>query len=140
MIVLKLISGAVPDSLRNPTNGVFDIAITALAYDKNAPLPDLRPYLSNGVFSLTIITTNQFVTIDGEVKQPGRYLWRDGLTLTNAIQLAGGPTEFAFRSLLRISHPDGFVERCNYSAIMKGLTNDVALKPGDHVSLSKRIF
>jgi polysaccharide export outer membrane protein len=135
-----LIWGAVPDSLRSPTNGVFTITILAITYDTNAPLPDLRPYLSNGVFSVAVVTTNELVTISGEVRRPGHYLWRDGLTLTNAIQLAGGLTEFAFRPRLRISHSDGSAERCNYSAIMKGLTNDVPIRAGDQIAIAKRIF
>src|SRR5437867_756207 len=89
----------------------------------------------------TIIVTNsvRFVYIDGEVKRSDRFVWTPELTLTNAIALAGGFTDFANRARLEIRRFDGgSVERYNYFRIRNGSTNNQALKPNDLVYVPRR--
>jgi polysaccharide export outer membrane protein len=89
---------------------------------------------------IVVRTTNHFVYIDGEVNRPGRQIWSAGLTLTNAIGLAGGFTEFARRSQLAVRHPDGAVEQFSYSEIRKGAKGDPMLREGDRVFVPRRFL
>src|SRR5687767_10338507 len=76
---------------------------TAQAPSHAAPPPFHR--------TITIVTTNRFVFVGGEVRHPGRFNWTEGLTLTNAVQAAGGFTDFANRSGLELRRADGSFER-----------------------------
>src|SRR5712692_8516792 len=80
---------------------------------------------------ITITTTNLFVYVGGEVKQAGRFNWVDGLTLTNAIAMAGGFTDFADRSRIELRRRAGSLERYSYPRIIRGLTNNPPLQPND---------
>jgi len=88
---------------------------------------------------ITITTTNLFVYVGGEVKQAGRFNWVDGLTLTNAIAMAGGFTDFADDSRIQIRRQAGSIERHSYSRIIRGLTNNPTLQPNDQVLVLKRL-
>jgi hypothetical protein len=50
-----------------------------------------------------------FISMTGEFRKPGRYAWTHGMTLKDAIDAAGGFTDFA-RRRLRIRHWDGSEE------------------------------
>ncbi len=78
---------------------------------------------------ITITTTNLFIYVGGEVKQAGRFTWVDGLTLTNAIETAGGFTDFADRSRIDLRRRSGSLERYSYPRIIRGLTNNPTLEP-----------
>jgi protein involved in polysaccharide export with SLBB domain len=67
----------------------------------------------------------------GEFRKPGRYAWTHGMTLKDAIDAAGGFTDFA-RRRLRIRHWDGSEEGYRLGA-GRILTNNPTLKPGDYV-------
>ena len=92
--------------------------------------------------TVTIIVTNsgRFIYIDGEVKRSDRFVWTPELTLTNAIALAGGFTDFANRRRLEIRRGDGSTEQYNYFRIRNGTTNDPALRPNDLVYVNRRWF
>lgn len=90
--------------------------------------------------TITIVTTNRFVFVGGEVRHPGRFNWAEGLTLTNAVQAAGGFTDFANRSGLELRRADGSFERYSYARILKGLTNSPVLNPNDQLIVRKRYF
>jgi len=81
------------------------------------------------------------VYVDGEVKRPARFVWTPELTLTNAIAMAGGFTDFANRRRLEIRRGSGgSVEVYNYLRIRNGSTNDPALKPNDQVYIGRSVY
>ncbi len=96
------------------------------------------PPFQHGV--ITITTTNLFIYVGGEVKQAGRINWADGLTLTNAIAMAGGFTDFADRSRIDLRRRSGSLERYSYPRIIRGLTNNPTLQPSDEVLVQKRLW
>jgi hypothetical protein len=62
------------------------------------PSPPVEPAASSLLpffHQTVIIETNHVVFVGGEVRNPVRMYWFEGLTLTNAIVLAGGFTDFA---------------------------------------------
>jgi SLBB domain len=95
-----------------------------------APSSDLRSIETNFIM----------VYVTGEVLYPGRITWRPGLTLTKAISLAGGFTDFADTQRLEIRSLDGVVEEYNYYSAMSAATNNPSLKRGDTVNVGRRFF
>ncbi|MBL4775776.1 MAG: SLBB domain-containing protein [Mariprofundus sp.] len=70
--------------------------------------------------------------IDGEVENPGRYVFQSGLTLRKAIALAAGFTERAARSKILII-PD------SRSSGKKGAMSDM-IQPGDSITVEESLF
>jgi polysaccharide export outer membrane protein len=66
----------------------------------------------------------------GEVGTPGSYEYRDGLTVINAVALAGGYTARADRSGVTIGRGE-----CGFDTLVDGLVN-----PGDVVTVAERFF
>lgn len=84
------------------------------------------------------------VFITGEVRQPTAQEYTPGLTLSQAIIQAGGPTEFAKRSKIEIKRkaPDGTVTvlRADFDKILRGESPDIELQPGDLIYVHRRFF
>ena len=79
-----------------------------------------------------------FVYVGGGFRKPGRYSWTNGMRLNDAIEAAGGFSEFASRRI-KLRHLDGTVEtyrlRGNWT-----VTNNPALKPGDRVQNPRELL
>ena len=77
--------------------------------------------------------TNVF--IDGEVKNPGMYPYRPGLTALNACVMAGGFKEFAApnRATIRRSGTKKEVIKVDLDTVKKGSAADTSLQPGDFI-------
>ena len=72
------------------------------------------------------------VYVDGEVRQPGRFPWTNGITAADALQLAGGFNDFVVSHWLRVHHWDGTQDRYRLTSDFR-LTNNFALRPGDAI-------
>jgi hypothetical protein len=79
------------------------------------------------------------VFVSGEVMHPGWITWKRGLTLTKAITLAGGFTEFANKKRLEISHVEGTPEPGYWDAA-SARTNAPLLQPGDTVRVGRSLL
>jgi hypothetical protein len=81
--------------------------------------------------------TQPYIYISREVKRPGPYSWSRGMTLTDAISSAGGFTEFAGRSRVRVLRKDHSMSGVyDYDRILKHKTRDPLLEPGDFISVT----
>jgi hypothetical protein len=81
-------------------------------------------------------TTRPAIYISREVKRPGVYSWSSGMTLTDAVTSAGGLTEFAGRSRIRLYHKGHSLAGVyDYDRILKHKTGDPALEPFDSISV-----
>lgn len=81
---------------------------------------------------------NREVSILGQVNEAGSLGWRDGLTLVQAVSLAGGLTPFAAPSRVKLTRRTGSGEETvtfeiSLSAIVDGRAEDMVLRPGDIV-------
>lgn len=85
-----LISRLNPDSTRTQLRSAFADAGGAVVNDLVLQEDDLIE-----VFSRTTFRPDRFVIVTGAVRNPGRLPWRDGMTLRDAVLLAGGMTEAA---------------------------------------------
>jgi hypothetical protein len=94
------------------------------------------------VIALPISTTDApptrpYIYISREVKRPGPYTWSRGMTLTDAVNSAGGFTEFAGLSRIRVLHKDHSIAGVyDYERILKRKTRDPVLEPGDYISVT----
>jgi protein involved in polysaccharide export with SLBB domain len=86
-------------------------------------------FLVNPQVSVQLKTYRSFYVL-GEVNKPGSYEFRDGMTLTNGIALAGGYT-------YRANESGAIIERnhCTFPARV-----DTLVQPGDIITVPERYF
>jgi len=89
-------------------------------------------YLKKPVITVSIVEYRQFY-INGEVKKPGGYSYRDGLTVEKAIALAGGFSERASKGKITIVH-----EKDEDKITHIELTTPI--KPGDIITVEESFF
>ena len=70
--------------------------------------------------------------MDGEFKQPGSFPWTNGLTVIDAIRLAGGFTDFVSVRMVEVRHWDGTREQYRLTHDYR-FTKSVPLSAGDHI-------
>jgi polysaccharide export outer membrane protein len=85
-----------------------------------------------------------YVTVEGEVVRPGRYVLESDLTVSGAISQAGGLTRFG-SSRVRVRRTDAQagttrILEVDLKAVRKGKATDLPLQPNDVVSVSRRIL
>lgn len=91
-------------------------------------------YLKNPVVSIEILSYRPFFIL-GEVKRPGSYPYKNGLTVLNAVALAGGYTYRAKQSRWLITRTGK--KEWQEKEIEKG---DFAVLPGDTIVVPERFF
>lgn len=116
--------------VRNETNETFEANLTQ-ANEMNVLV---RP----GDVVTLLAPVSQFVYLGGEVKLPGEIRYRRGLTLTQAINAAGGVTSNGKEA--RVGRDDdgqGFlvVTRFKLKEIESGKIPDPVVKPGDRITI-----
>ena len=75
------------------------------------------------------------VFVDGEVEEPGSVAFRDGLSVSQAVALAGGPTDFAGTRAVVLR--DGKKIPVNLRRIRRGAISDPILRPDDTLILRR---
>lgn len=86
-------------------------------------------YLLNPQVSVQVLTYRPFYIV-GEVRRPGEYEYRSGMTLINAAALAGGYTYRAKASAATIERGD----------CVMGTGPDTPVLPGDVIRVPERFF
>jgi len=90
-------------------------------------------------------TEGRFINIMGEVKNPGNYDYRLGLTVLNAILEAGGFTEYAAKNKVKVIKKAGdkqkvVVARLDDLIKKSKMEEDVILDPGDLIIVPQSLF
>lgn len=85
-----------------------------------------------------------YVTVEGEVMRPNRYVLEGDLTLSGAISSAGGLTRFGSQTV-KVRRVDAQTGRTtifevDLKDVRRGKAADPALQPNDVVSVSRRLF
>jgi len=128
-------------TVRIATNGSVSIpligqvniqGLTAAEVEKKLTLLFSKGYLKKPAITVSIVEYRQFY-INGEVKNPGGYSFRDGLTVEKAVTLAGGFSERASKGKITIVH-----EKNTAKAIRVKLIAPV--KPGDIITVGESFF
>jgi polysaccharide export outer membrane protein len=92
----------------------------------------LDGYLKKPTVTVTITEYRPFY-IGGEVKQPGSYPYRKGLTIQKAISLAGGFTDRASKSAISLV---GEIDK----RYVKAVSLNDTVNPGDVITISESFF
>jgi polysaccharide export outer membrane protein len=83
------------------------------------------------------------VFVSGDVVAGKPLVFAEGMTVSQAIVMAGGLTRFGSKSKISIRRTEGgqdVILRVNLSDIEKGKAKDIGLLPNDHVFVGRRIF
>ena len=114
---------------RNQTNELVSIELTDTKEMNRLVLPG------------DVITLHphevQFFYVSGEVKSPGEKTFRRGLTLTQAVMIAGGVTTKSKEARLARDDGNGFltVTRFKLKDIDSGKVRDPLIQPGDRITI-----
>lgn len=101
-----------------------------------------RLYIDGKIYrniTVQVVLPSQSYFIEGEIKQPGRIQLVSGMTLMQAIAQAGGYTDFAKRTDVRIVR-QGRTIQCNGKEIAENPDRDVRIEPGDRVIVARSIL
>jgi polysaccharide export outer membrane protein len=82
----------------------------------------------------------ELVYVEGQIARPGAVLLTPGLTVTQALTLAGGPDETANLRRVQINRADGSIVRVNVARVHKGYDEDVVLTADDHLIVPRSPF
>ncbi len=88
---------------------------------------------------VSVSVTERYVYVGGEVQRPGRIVWTPDLTVTKAIQAAGGFTLYAREasvSLVREQNAYPF----NVTLAQRNPAEDLRLMPGDSIQVPRSAF
>jgi polysaccharide biosynthesis/export protein len=103
---------------------------------------NLEIVLQNG--DIITASPKYYVTVEGEVIRPNRYLLEGDLTVSGAISSAGGLTRFGSQTVKvrRVDAQTGqtTILEVDLKDVRRGKTADPPLQPNDVVSVSRRVF
>jgi polysaccharide export outer membrane protein len=130
------------------TDGTFDGGATSLKMHLGSSVPSLQDEVNLAVVLKTgdIVTAypKYYVTVEGEVNRPGRYLLEEDLTVTGAISSAGGLTRFGSNGVKvrRVDPQTGKTQilEVDLKAIRNGKKPDLPLLSNDVISVSRRLL
>lgn len=80
------------------------------------------------------------VNVIGEVNERGPVAFHEGLTVTEALGLAGGPSEYASLTRVFVLRKNGEKQRVNIRKITNGIDADVRLQPDDKLVVRRSLF
>jgi polysaccharide export outer membrane protein len=93
---------------------------------------------------LITASSKYYVTVEGEVTRPGRYVIEPDLTVSGAISLAGGLTRYGSQKVkVRRTNPaDGSTEilKLDLKDVRKGEKPDLRLQAEDVVTVDRSLF
>ncbi|MBE2204705.1 MAG: polysaccharide export protein [Chthoniobacterales bacterium] len=89
---------------------------------------------TNPSITLAVPTAARFVDVGGDVRSQQRVPFTADLTVLGAITAAGGFTEYADQSKVRLLR-DGTVTVINIKDVRKDPSKDLKLKPGDKIQV-----
>jgi protein involved in polysaccharide export with SLBB domain len=108
-----------------------------IVYDLTIPSAD-APLQDQDRITVEILKERRFVFVDGQVKRPGSVEYREGKTISQAINEAGGPMGSAAVSRVKLVRKGTVQEEIvNVDRIMKGFAPDMPLMAGDNVIVPK---
>lgn len=129
------------DELQLSSSGTFDYPYLGQLFAKEKTPEQLKNEIYNGLLGDYLISPKVRVNIvnfrqiyvNGEVKKPGGYEYKPGLTVEKAVALAGGFTDRASRSAISISPAKGGKE-------LKNVNLKHAITAGDILVIDQSFF
>jgi protein involved in polysaccharide export with SLBB domain len=90
--------------------------------------------------TITVTLPARFFTVSGEVRTPNRFAYVGRTTLTQAITIAGGFTDFAKKSDIRLIRANGMQSHTDYNQALGDSALDPEIYPGDQIIVKKRFW
>jgi protein involved in polysaccharide export with SLBB domain len=94
---------------------------------------------TNPSITVTVPTTQRFVNVSGDVRQPRRVEYTSDLTVMGAISAAGGFTDYADQRKVRLMR-GGQVRMVDIRAVRSNPSLDVKLLPGDQIEVPQSFW
>lgn len=88
---------------------------------------------------VSVSVTERYVYVGGEVTRPGRIVWTPDLTVSKAIQSAGGFTLYAKENKVNLTRGSKAYD-VNITLAQKNPEQDIHLMPGDSVQVPRSPF
>jgi protein involved in polysaccharide export with SLBB domain len=98
-------------------------------------VPKYFPHLT-----VTVSVKDRFFYVQGEVHNQNRFPYLDKITVMGAITAAGGFTDFAKQTNVRVIRSNGRVEKVNCKKASHDPALDLPIYPGDRIVVPRRIF
>jgi polysaccharide export outer membrane protein len=99
-------------------------------------------YVSKKIYTtvdVSVSVTERYVYVGGEVGRPGRIIWTPDLTVTKAVQAAGGFTLYAKEAHINLVR-DRVAYDIDATLAQKSPMEDPRLMPGDSIQVPKSAF
>ena len=88
--------------------------------------------------NVTVTSENRFFYIGGEVRVPTRLAYATKITLSGAINAAGGFTDFANKTKVKLTRANGEIHLINWKRAQKKPELDMEVFPGDKIEVPRR--
>ena len=91
--------------------------------------------------TVTVSPLDRFFVVGGDVRSPNRYAYSSGMTVTKAIQTAGGFTEFASKTKVRLRRASAKKDIIvNVRKATQNPEYDYPVYPGDLISVPRKVL
>ena len=150
------------DSLTITLQGIPDPSVNNVQIDEQGlvSLPYIGPIAASGLTSaelsqrirqtyverkyytaidISVTVTERYVYVGGEVARPGRIIWTPDLTLTKAVQAAGGFTLYAKEAQVSLVR-DRTAYAIDATLALRQPDEDPRLVPGDSITVPRSPF
>jgi polysaccharide export outer membrane protein len=149
--------GGVPPDETIQVNGIYTVdsvgnvnmpqigSIRALGLTQQALQAAIEAkYRSAGVYTTPTISVSvpleaRFVNVGGEVRMPQRIPYTTDLTVLSAVNAAGGFTEYAAQTRMRLVR-GGEAMKVDMKKIRRDPGSDIVLEPGDTIEVMRSFF
>lgn len=101
-----------------------------------------QTYLSRNFYTaidVSVMVTERYIYVGGEVAHPGRIVWAPDLTLTKAIQAAGGFSLYAKEARVTLVRDEAAYD-INANLAQREPEQDPRLVPGDSIHVPRSAF
>lgn len=88
----------------------------------------------------TVKVQDRFYSVGGEVRSPNRYLWTGSMSVLQAINTAGGFTDFANKKNVSLTRVSGEQLMINCRKAIDHPELDLPVYPGDKIHVKKRLW
>lgn len=90
------------------------------------------------LLSVNVATAELFYFVGGEVRVPSRQAFAGPISVTRAIDTAGGFTDFARKGRIELRRSNGEILKVDYDKARRNPDRDPLVYPGDQVLVPKR--
>jgi protein involved in polysaccharide export with SLBB domain len=89
----------------------------------------------------SVVTTDRFFSVGGEVRSPNRYVWTPGMTVLRAIDAGGGFTDYSKKTKVIITRAN--TRKQEFEDCVKAIRHpelDLPIYPGDQLLVKKKLW